>query len=74
MTPYWKEIVSLYAEEMEGKFGGLAVVEKALLPMGLVGLWKGRKGRWEGLGIRAGQEGVEGSRCLLGLDLVVCKR
>ncbi|MCJ1246931.1 hypothetical protein MMC30_004142 [Trapelia coarctata] len=48
MTPYWKEIVSLYAEEMEEKFGGLAVVEKALLPMGLVGLWKGRKVRWEG--------------------------
>jgi len=59
MTQYWKEIVSFYAEEMEGKFGGLAVVEKALLPMGLVGLWKGRKGRWEGLGIRAGQEGVD---------------
>jgi len=48
MTPYWKVIVSLYAEEMEGRFGGLAVVEKALLPMGLVGLWRGRKVKWEG--------------------------
>ena len=48
MTSYWKGIVALYAEEMGGKFGGLAVVEKGLLPMGMVGLWKGGKIRWQG--------------------------
>ncbi|MCJ1395567.1 hypothetical protein MMC18_008453 [Xylographa bjoerkii] len=47
MTPYWQAIVILYGEEMGEIFGGLEIVEKALLPMGMVGLWKGAKVRWE---------------------------
>lgn len=48
MKPYWQAVVSLYGEEMAERFGGLQVVEKGLLPMGMVGLWKGGKVRWEG--------------------------
>ncbi|MCJ1383648.1 hypothetical protein MMC17_006762 [Xylographa soralifera] len=47
MTPYWQTIVSLHGEEMGEKFGGLEIVEKGLLPMGIVGLWKGEKVRWD---------------------------
>ncbi|MCJ1360564.1 MAG: hypothetical protein MMC33_010572 [Icmadophila ericetorum] len=48
MKPYWQAVASLYGEEMAERFGGLQVVEKGLLPMGMVGLWKGGKVRWEG--------------------------
>jgi hypothetical protein len=44
--PYWQSLMELYGTEMGEMFGGLHVVEKGLLPMGMVELFKG-KVRWE---------------------------
>ena len=35
--------MNLYGEEMEEKLGSLEILEKGLLPMGVVGLWKGKR-------------------------------
>lgn len=43
---YWKALVEVYGPEMGEVFGGLCVVEKGLLPMGMVELFQG-KVRWE---------------------------
>ena len=44
--PYWRAVAELYGAEMGEVFGGVQVVEKGLLPMGMVDLFKG-KVRWE---------------------------
>lgn len=44
--PYWFAIVELYGEEMKEVFGSLQVVERGLLPMGMVELFKSRV-RWD---------------------------
>lgn len=48
MTPYWKWVTELYHPGMVRKYGGLAVVDRALMPLGVVKvLWEGRV-RWQG--------------------------
>ena len=44
--PYWMTVSELYGPEMGRVFGGLYVVEKGLLPLGMLGLFKGRV-RWD---------------------------
>lgn len=43
---YWRSVVELYGPEMGKTFGGLQVVEKDLLPMGMVDLLRS-KVRWD---------------------------
>ena len=47
MKPYWRAVVELYGAGMIQTFGGLVAIEKSLLPIGMLDLWKG-KVRWEG--------------------------
>jgi hypothetical protein len=46
MTPYWKWIVGLCGGDMVERFGGLAVVDRGLLPIGMVGLVRSGRVRW----------------------------
>ncbi|KAF2144427.1 uncharacterized protein K452DRAFT_284744 [Aplosporella prunicola CBS 121167] len=48
MDSYWQWIVSLYASEMMRRFGGLALGERSLLPIGLVSMLRSEKTRWQG--------------------------
>ncbi|KAJ3174687.1 hypothetical protein HDU87_006936 [Geranomyces variabilis] len=45
-TPYWRTVLELYGAEMSSVFGSVQVVERSLLPMGMVEALKG-KVRWE---------------------------
>jgi hypothetical protein len=45
---YWKWVVKLYGEEMKERFGGLSVVDKGLLPIGMVNLFRSGKVKWQG--------------------------
>lgn len=47
-SPYWLWIYNLYAGDMKQRFGGLQLGERDLLPVGLVGVLKSEKVRWEG--------------------------
>lgn len=40
---YQKGVIDLYGAEMVKRFGGLSVVEKKLLPMGLAQLFRQRR-------------------------------
>lgn len=44
---YLKWVAQLYGKEMREKFGGLQIVEKGLLPMGMVGLFRSGRVRWQ---------------------------
>ncbi|EKG12094.1 Reverse transcriptase [Macrophomina phaseolina MS6] len=48
LKPYWKWIVALYFGETEKRFGGLAICEKGLLPLGLVSILRSERVRWQG--------------------------
>lgn len=48
MTSYWKWVAQLYGPEMVERFGGLRVVESGLLPIGMVGLFRDQKVKWQG--------------------------
>ncbi|KAI9644552.1 hypothetical protein NHQ30_006573 [Ciborinia camelliae] len=45
---YWKWVLKLYGEEMKKRFGGLAVVDKGLLPTGMINLLRNGKVKWQG--------------------------
>ena len=49
-TQYWRWIFNLYAGDMKQRFGGqgLQLGERDLLPVGLVGVLKSEKVRWQG--------------------------
>ncbi|CZR63368.1 uncharacterized protein PAC_13265 [Phialocephala subalpina] len=44
---YLKWVAQLYGKEMREKFGGLQIVEKGLLPMGMVGLFRSGRVKWQ---------------------------
>lgn len=46
LSGYQRWVLHLYGEEMMKRFGGLSVVEKRLLPTGLVQLFRQRRMRW----------------------------
>jgi hypothetical protein len=48
MDAYWKWTAQLYGPEMIERFGGLSVVESGLLPIGMVGLFRDQKVKWQG--------------------------
>lgn len=48
MDAYWKWTAELYGPEMLERFGGLSVVESGLLPIGMVGLFRDQKVKWQG--------------------------
>jgi hypothetical protein len=47
LSAYWKWIISLHHEEMERKFGGLAIVEPSAIPVGMLGVFNSSRTRWE---------------------------
>lgn len=47
LTPYYRWIVQLYASDMIGRFGGLNVVEKGLLPTGMVNMFRESRFKWQ---------------------------
>ncbi|EOD45036.1 putative reverse transcriptase protein [Neofusicoccum parvum UCRNP2] len=48
LKPYWKWIIALYYGETDKRFGGLAICEKGLLPLGLISILRSEKVRWQG--------------------------
>ena len=48
MDAYWRWIAQMYGPEMIERFGGLSVVESGLLPIGMVGLFRDQKVKWQG--------------------------
>lgn len=48
MTAYWRWVVQLYGRDMIERFGGLEVVERGVLPIGMVGLFRSGRVRWQG--------------------------
>jgi hypothetical protein len=48
MGSYHRWIIQLYAQEMMEKFGGLNVVDKGLLPTGMVSMFRESRFKWQG--------------------------
>ncbi|EON97561.1 hypothetical protein UCRPA7_6925 [Phaeoacremonium minimum UCRPA7] len=48
LTSYDKWVVQLFHKDMIARFGGLNIVEKGLLPMGLMSMLRQSKFRWQG--------------------------
>ncbi|OJD34679.1 reverse transcriptase [Diplodia corticola] len=48
LSPYWKWIIALYAGETDKRFGGLAICDKGLLPLGLISILRSERVRWQG--------------------------
>lgn len=48
MTPYWRWAVRLYGGEMVERFGSLNAVDASVLPIGMVGLVRGGRVKWQG--------------------------
>ena len=47
MSYYEKWIVGVFGEEVVDMFGGLEIVDRTLIPVGMVGLFKSSRMRWE---------------------------
>ena len=47
-NPYERWVLQLYGSDIYSKYGGLAMGEKALLPIGLATMLRGEKMRWQG--------------------------
>ncbi|TDL26815.1 reverse transcriptase-like protein [Rickenella mellea] len=47
LSPYWKWVISLHHDQMLSKFGSLAMVEPWSIPVGMVGVFKSSRMRWE---------------------------
>lgn len=48
MEGYWKWVAQLYGPELMDRFGGLSIVDRGLLPIGLVGLFRSKRVNWQG--------------------------
>ena len=48
MDAYWKWMAQLYGPDMVERFDGLSIVDPSLLPIGMVGLFRDRRVRWQG--------------------------
>jgi hypothetical protein len=48
MSSYQRWIIQLYAPDMIARFGGLNVVEKGLLPTGMVSMFRESRFKWQG--------------------------
>lgn len=48
MDAYWKWIAQVYGPDMITRFGGLNVVDAGWLPIGMVGLFRQRRTKWQG--------------------------
>jgi hypothetical protein len=48
MTPYWRWVVQLYGPDMIERFGGLNIVDRGLLPIGMVNLFRSGRVKWQG--------------------------
>jgi hypothetical protein len=47
MVPYWKWVTQLYGPEMIENFGGLSVVDRGELPIGMVNLFRSGRVKWQ---------------------------
>lgn len=47
LQPYWAWIVALYGPEALRRVGGLALVDRGLLPMGMVSLFREKRVKWQ---------------------------
>ncbi|KAF2099589.1 hypothetical protein NA57DRAFT_75089 [Rhizodiscina lignyota] len=47
LKPYWKWALELYATDLIERFGGLAMGDQGLLPIGLVSMLRSEKFRWQ---------------------------
>ncbi|KAL2375214.1 hypothetical protein RJ035_001001 [Blastomyces gilchristii] len=48
MNMYWKWVAELYCKEMAERYGGLAVVEKGVVPLGVLKVLREGKVKWQG--------------------------
>lgn len=47
MEPYWKWVSMLYGPDMIERFGGFGIVDKGLLPIGMVTLFRSGRVKWQ---------------------------
>ena len=48
MDAYWKWVTQLYGPEIIERFGRLSVVDPRLLPIGMIGLFRDKRVKWQG--------------------------
>lgn len=48
MTPYWRWILAVYGAQIVEKYGTLQIVDAAQVPLGVIGILKSGKIRWQG--------------------------
>jgi hypothetical protein len=48
MDAYWKWVAQMYGPEIMGRFGGMNLVDRGMIPVGMVGYFRGRRMKWEG--------------------------
>ncbi|PVH84330.1 hypothetical protein DL98DRAFT_485671 [Cadophora sp. DSE1049] len=48
LSPYQQWVIQLYASNMIARFGGLNVVDKGLLPTGMVSMFRESRFKWQG--------------------------
>jgi hypothetical protein len=48
MDAYWKWVAQMYGPEIMGRFGGMNLVDRGMIPVGMVGYFRGRRTKWEG--------------------------
>ena len=46
MDGYWRWIAQLYGPEVMRRFGSLNIVDKSLLPLGMIGLFRSGRAKW----------------------------
>ena len=47
MTPYWRWVVQLYGPDLIERFDGLNIVDRDLLPIGMVSLFRSGRVKWQ---------------------------
>jgi len=48
MDPYWKWVVGVYGQDIAERFGGFDIVERGLLPIGMISLFRSGRVQWNG--------------------------
>jgi hypothetical protein len=48
MDAYWKWVAQMYGPQIMERFGGMNLVDRGMIPVGMVGYFRGRKVNWQG--------------------------
>jgi hypothetical protein len=48
MDAYWKWVAQMYGPQILERFGGMNLVDRGMIPVGMVGYFRGRRTNWQG--------------------------